>query len=130
MEIKRHPSLTFDDALLEPGYSGFLRSEVDLSTRLSRNISLDIPLVSSPMDTVTESEMAIALGYLGGIGIIHRNLAPEDQAEEVLKAKKEGVQVGAAIAAGPGFEERTDALIDADVDVIVVDTAHGFAKHV
>ena len=71
--------LTFDDVLLLPSYSDFTRADVDLSTKLTRNINLRIPLVSAPMDTVTESRLALALGELGGIGIIHRNLTIEDQ---------------------------------------------------
>src|SRR3989344_629063 len=122
--------LTFDDVLLLPSYSDFSRSDIDLSTRLTRNIKLSIPLVSSAMDTVTESKLAIALGKLGGIGIIHRNLTIADQVHEVKKVKKESVLVGGAVGAGKGFEDRIDALIKAKADVILVDSAHGFAKSV
>lgn len=80
--------LTFDDVLLEPGYSEMLPSEVDLSTSLTRNIPLNAPIVSSPMDTVTESDMAIAMAQLGGIGIIHKNMPPERQAQEVYRVKR------------------------------------------
>ena len=120
--------LTFDDVLLLPGYSDFSRSDIDLSTYLTRRIKLSLPLVSSPMDTVTENKLAIALGKLGGIGIIHRNLSIEDQVIEVKKVKEEKVLVGAAVGANSGFEERVRALVKARVDVIVVDSAHGFAK--
>jgi IMP dehydrogenase len=130
MEIKASPSLTFDDVLLKPGYAGFSRAEIDLSSKLTKNISLKIPLVSSPMDTVTESELAITLGKLGGIGVIHRNLTIEDQAAEVVKVKQAGQIVGAAVGSSPGYEERVEALIKAGVDVIVVDSAHGFSKFV
>ncbi|QEG41664.1 IMP dehydrogenase [Roseimaritima ulvae] len=80
--------ITFDDVLLEPQYSEVMPSEVDVSTRLTNRIRLQIPFVSSPMDTVTEAEMAIALAKEGGLGIIHKNLPPERQTEEVLKVKR------------------------------------------
>jgi IMP dehydrogenase len=130
MEISDTPTLTFDDVLLKPGYAGFSRSDIDLSTQLTRNVKLKAPLVSSPMDTVTESRLAIALGKVGGIGIIHRNLTIEDQATEVAKVKKAGQQVGAAVGSSPGYEQRVEALIKAGVDVIVVDSAHGYSKYV
>jgi len=82
------PTITFDDVLLEPRYSDVVPSEVDVSTRLTHRISLNIPLISSPMDTVTESEMAIALAKMGGLGIIHKNLSIEAQTEEVNKVKR------------------------------------------
>jgi len=80
--------LTFDDVLLEPAYSEVMPSEVDTSTRLTRNIPLNIPIVSSPMDTVTESEMAIAMAQEGGIGIVHKNMAIEQQALKVNRVKR------------------------------------------
>lgn len=123
-------SLTFDDILLLPGYAGFSRSDIDLSTSLTKKIKLIIPFVSSPMDTVTESELAIVLARLGGIGIIHRNLTIENQVREVFRVKRKMLLVGAAIGASKGFEDRVDALIKAKVDVIVVDSAHGFSKGV
>jgi IMP dehydrogenase len=81
-------SLTFDDVLLEPGYSDILPTQVDVQTKLTRDISLSIPMVSAAMDTVTESEMAISLARQGGIGIIHRNLSIKDQAREVDRVKR------------------------------------------
>ena len=81
-------ALTFDDVLLQPGYSDVLPREVDLSTQLTSDIDLNIPLLSAAMDTVTESPLAIALAQEGGMGIIHKNMSPQDQALEVLRVKK------------------------------------------
>ena len=80
--------VTFDDVLLEPRYSEVVPSEVDVSSQLTAQIRLQIPLISSPMDTVTESEMAIALAKEGGMGIVHKNLSVESQTEQVLKVKR------------------------------------------
>ena len=81
-------ALTFDDVLLEPASSTILPSEADTATRITKSIDLGIPLLSAAMDTVTESEMAIAMAQAGGIGVLHRNLTPQEQAAEVTKVKK------------------------------------------
>ena len=81
-------SLTFDDVTLVPQYSSVLPSETSTTTKLGRNFSLKIPLISSAMDTVTESRMAMAISKSGGLGIIHRNLSIQDQVKEVKKVKK------------------------------------------
>ncbi|MEZ5425291.1 MAG: IMP dehydrogenase [Pyrinomonadaceae bacterium] len=89
MEIQKiQEGLTFDDVLLVPGYSEILPGDTDTSTRFSRNININIPLCSSAMDTVTEAALAIALAQQGGIGVIHKNLSIEHQAEEVDKVKR------------------------------------------
>ncbi len=81
-------ALTFEDVLLVPQKSDVLPSQVDVTTRITRNIRLKIPIVSASMDTVTESRLAIAIAQLGGLGIVHRNVAPEDQADEIDKVKR------------------------------------------
>jgi IMP dehydrogenase len=83
-----YQGITFDDVLLEPGYSDVVPRDVDVRTQLTRNIRLNLPIVSSPMDTVTESDLAIALAQEGGIGIIHKNLSIPDQTREVDKVKR------------------------------------------
>ncbi|MGY9012131.1 MAG: IMP dehydrogenase, partial [Rhodobacterales bacterium] len=86
MEIRE--ALTFDDVLLVPGASNVLPSTADTTTRVTRLISLNIPLLSSAMDTVTEGRMAISMAQAGGIGVIHRNLSIEEQAREVRRVKR------------------------------------------
>ena len=86
--LTQYEGLTFDDVLLEPRYSEVVPAEVDVSTRLTKKIRLNVPLLSSPMDTVTEADMAIALAQEGGVGVIHKNLSIERQAEEVEKVKR------------------------------------------
>ncbi len=81
-------ALTFDDVLLQPGYSEVTAKDVSLVTRLSRNIRMNIPLVSAAMDTVTEARLAIALAQEGGIGIIHKNMTVAEQADQVRRVKK------------------------------------------
>ena len=123
-------SLTFDDVLLLPRYSDVLPSETDLSLKLTKKISLKVPFLSSAMDTVTESEMAIALANAGGIGIIHRNLNIKSQTKELVKVKKKKLNAGAAIGTNIEDLERAKSLIDNGCDLIVIDTAHGHSKKV
>src|SRR5687768_13775915 len=80
--------ITFDDVLLEPGYSDVVPKDTDVRTQLTRNVKINIPILSSPMDTVTESELAIALAQEGGLGIIHKNLSIPAQTREVDKVKR------------------------------------------
>ena len=88
MDKLKHKALTFDDVLLLPRYSDFLPSEADISSNLTENITLKMPLLSAAMDTVTESKMAISLAEAGGIGVIHKNNSIEKQASEVKSVKK------------------------------------------
>ena len=123
-------ALTFDDVLLTPKYSKILPSEVTTNTSLSKNLNLKIPIISSAMDTVTESKMAIAIAKAGGIGVIHRNLDIKSQISEINKVKSKKLLVGAAVGAGPLEYKRAEAILKANVDLIVVDTAHGHTKKV
>ena len=122
--------LTFDDVLLVPQRSQVRsRQNVSVATKLSLNVDLGLPIVAANMDTVCEWEMAIALGGMGGIGMIHRFLTIDQQASQVRKVKGEGVQVGAAIGTDRDAIERAKAVIDAGVDVLVLDIAHGHSDH-
>ena len=123
-------ALTFDDVTMTPKYSEVLPSDVDTNTQLSKYLSLKIPLLTSAMDTVTESKMAIAIAKAGGIGVIHRNLDIKKQIEEIKKVKKKKLLVGAAVGAGPLELKRAEAILKEKIYLIVVDTAHGHSKKV
>ena len=123
-------ALTFDDVTLAPKYSEILPSEVDTSIKLTDHLKLKIPLLSSAMDTVTESRMAIAIAKAGGIGVIHRNLTIKKQINEIKKVKKKKLLIGAAVGAGPQEILRAEKILKEGVDLIVVDTAHGHTKKV
>src|SRR3954466_366291 len=83
-----YQGITFDDVLLEPGYSELLPRQVDTRTQLTARIALNIPIISAPMDTVTEAELSIALAQEGGLGVIHKNMSVEEQTREVDKVKR------------------------------------------
>ena len=123
-------ALTFDDVTLSPKYSEILPSEVNTAVQLTKNLKLKIPLLSSAMDTVTESKMAISIAKSGGIGVIHRNLDIKKQISEIKKVKKQKLLVGAAVGAGPNEFKRAEAIIKEGINLIVVDTAHGHTKKV
>ncbi len=123
-------ALTFDDVLLLPRYSNVLPSETDISLNLSKNIKLKAPFLSSAMDTVTESSMAIAMAKAGGMGIIHRNLSVKKQSQEVSFVKKQNLIVGAAIGTSKEDIVRAKFLTDNGVDILVIDTAHGNSEKV
>ena len=123
-------ALTFDDVTLVPKYSEILPSEVDTSIKLTDTLRLNIPLLSSAMDTVTESKMAIAIAKAGGLGVIHRNLDIKKQIQEIKKVKKQKLLVGAAVGTGLKEFHRAELIIKEKVDMIVVDTAHGHTKKV
>jgi IMP dehydrogenase/GMP reductase len=135
--------ITFDDVLLLPNYTDFKRNEVDLSVDLHPLIKLKIPIISSPMDTVTEEKMAQSMAENGALGIIHRNLSIEKQVLMVKKVKsiktddekaavdeKNRLLVGAALGVGEDFFERAKALVKTKVDLLVLDSGHGFSKFI
>jgi IMP dehydrogenase len=137
--------LTFDDVLLIPAESHVLPNEVKLDTKLAPNLQLHIPLISAGMDTVTEGNMAIAMAENGGLGVIHKNLSIEAQVEEVKKAKGKTVDpnlphpavdnqgrllAAAAVGVTSDTFERTESLLEAGADAIVIDTAHGHSAGV
>lgn len=138
-KILPDPGITFDDVLLLPGYTDFSRKQVDLSVALHPTIVLKMPIISSPMDTVTEAEMAIMMARNGGLGVIHRNLSIEAQAAVVREVKAVSVTnpsessvdvegnllVAAAVGVGEDFEERVQKLITSDVDLLCIDSGHG-----
>jgi IMP dehydrogenase len=129
MEVIKE-ALTFDDVLLIPRYSSVLPSETNLYTDLGHNLKLKIPFISSAMDTVTESDMAIAIAQKGGLGIIHRNLSIKDQLKEIKKVKNRKLLIGAAVGTSDEDLTRTKSIIDAGVDLVVIDTAHGHSDKV
>lgn len=125
-------ALTFDDVLLVPKFSTITsRTEVDLRTNLDPKIQLSLPVISSPMDTVTEVNMAVAISKAGGLGIIHRYNSIEQQGKLVTAAKEAGAKfVGAAVGSTGDFYERASELIKWGVDVVCVDVAHGHHQNV
>ena len=123
-------ALTFDDVTLVPKYSSVLPSDVITETSLSKNLHLKIPLITSAMDTVTESKMAIAIAKAGGIGVIHRNLDVKKQILELKKVKSQKLLVGAAVGAGDNEFIRAKKILKENIDLLVVDTAHGHTKKV
>ncbi|OGR45303.1 MAG: guanosine monophosphate reductase [Elusimicrobia bacterium GWA2_61_42] len=136
--------LTFDDVLLLPARSAVLPGQTGIQTRLTAGITLNIPLLSAAMDTVTGSALAIAMAREGGLGIIHRAMPASRQAQEVAAVKKAGakkypgacvdkagrLRAGAAIGAGDAAVERAGELVAAGADVIALDTAHGHSESV
>lgn len=141
-------ALTFDDVLLIPNYSEILPNQVNLETRLTERIHLKIPLLSAAMDTVTDSRTAILLAQEGGLGVIHKNFSILEQVAEVEKVKKTRrdpttqkyphanqdpngcLIVGAAIGVGDASFERAKALVEAGVNILFVDSAHGHSRGV
>ena len=118
---------SFDDVLLVPRFSDIKsRSEVDLANQMSDKITLKLPVISSPMDTVTEQAMAVTMSKAGGLGIVHRYNTVEQQARLIYDAYNDGAQnIGAAIGMTGDFLARAEAAVDAGANVLCVDVAHG-----
>ena len=123
-------ALTFDDVLLLPRYSSVLPTKTSIIVKLTNNITLKVPFLTSAMDTVTESKMSIAIAKEGGMGIVHRNLDIKNQSKEVKKVKDKKLLVGAAVGTNKEDLERVKSLISNGVDLIVIDTAHGHSEKV
>jgi len=123
-------ALTFDDVLILPRYSSVLPIDTNIALSLTNKINLKVPFLSSAMDTVTESNMAIAIAKAGGIGVIHRNFKIKYQSDELRKVKRKNLFVGAAIGTNQEDLERARSLLDNGVDLIVIDTAHGHSVKV
>src|SRR5437762_1137949 len=147
--------LTFDDVLLVPGRSSVLPAEVETQTNFTRKLKINVPLVSAAMDTVTESRLAIAMARQGGIGLIHRNMPVDRQAEEVDRVQRSWtglisikymqkelvfprsskdsqarLMTGAAVCATGDFLERAVEMSKAKAEVLAIDTAHGHTAKV
>ncbi|MBQ3387687.1 MAG: IMP dehydrogenase [Thermoguttaceae bacterium] len=123
--------ITFDDVLLEPQYSEIVPTEVDVKTRLTSRISLNIPILSSPMDTVTEGKMAVALAREGGIGIIHKNMPLEAQAEEVARVKRTAngiIRNPATLAPNASVRAARDIMEQQNLSGVPIVTATGVLK--
>lgn len=119
---------SFDDVLLVPSYSDVKLEEIDVSTRIANGLTLKIPIISSPMDTVTGRDMVLSLGKLGGLGVVPRNIDVEAVISIVREAVEKNVPVGVAV--GPFDDERVEKAVSSGASIIVIDTAHGHSKNV
>ncbi|KKL76455.1 hypothetical protein LCGC14_2044700, partial [marine sediment metagenome] len=120
---------SYDDVLIIPKYNKVIsRRDVELKTKITRNYEIDIPLIAANMDSICDSKMAIALGKLGGLGVIHRFMTIEEQTREVEKVKQEKLIVAAAIGVKDA-KERTKSLVNAGLNILVIDLAHGHSKY-
>lgn len=145
-KILEKDALTFDDVLLVPQYSEITPDMADVSTKLTNTFKMNVPFLSAAMDTVSEHKLVTALALAGGLGVIHKNMSIADQAKEVemvknyefdneknkraLIDKKRRLCVGAAIGVTADMMDRVHALMDAGVDVFVLDSAHGDSKNI
>ncbi|MEO0336765.1 MAG: IMP dehydrogenase [Pseudomonadota bacterium] len=125
--IARGKGYTFNDVLLVPNKSDMRsRRDPELTSKLFKDEKIDLPMIAANMDTITESAMAIAMAKEGGLGILHRFMSIEDQAEEVKKVVAAGItQVAASIGVNEEFEDRANALVEAGANILTIDIAHG-----
>jgi len=127
-DIADHPEgLTFDDVLVVPQKSNVLsRKDPDLTSKITKKLSRPLPIISSNMDTVTEGEMARTMSKIGGMGIIHRFISADDQVHEIGVAKEtDDPIIAASIGVGEAAKERAQILVDAGVEILTIDVAHG-----
>ena len=124
---KRGRALTYDDVLLVPQKSDVRsRRSPDISSRLTKSLRIDVPFVASNMDTITEKEMAIGMNSVGGVGILHRFMPIEEQVEQIKCLKEAGLKIiAASIGVNQDFKERAEAIINAGVNLMTIDIAHG-----
>jgi IMP dehydrogenase len=119
---------SFNDVLIVPKYNKIVsRLEVNFQTQVTKNYNIDIPIIAANMDTICESEMAIALGKMGGLGVIHRFLNIIEQVNEIKKVKKHKLITAAAVGI-KDVEDRVKALVKAEINILVLDVAHGHSK--
>jgi IMP dehydrogenase len=123
----RGRGLTFDDVLIVPSKSDVRsRRDPNLTSKITKTRSLETPIISANMDTITEVDMAVAMHKMGGLGILHRFVTIADQVDFVRKSREQGVtNLSASIGVGDDFKERAKALVDAGVEIITIDIAHG-----
>ena len=124
---KRGRALTYDDVLIVPQKSDVRsRRTPDISSRLTKNITIEKPFVAANMDTITEKEMALAMNELGAVGILHRFMPIEDQVEQIRSLKEAGLKtISASIGVNKDFKERAKSLVNAGVNLMTIDIAHG-----
>ena len=123
-------ALTFDDVFTTSKVLKNITCKYRYFVKINKKIFLKVPFLTSAMDTVTESLMAIAIAKEGGLGVIHRNLNIKDQSKEVMKVKNKKLLVGAAVGTNKDDLDRVRSLISNGVDLIVIDTAHGHSEKV
>jgi len=125
------PGSSFDDYLIVPAYSEHRPTDVSIKTRFTDDLILDMPILAAAMDTISESDMGLAMGRAGGLAVIHKNMTPKEQLDQVRIVTDAGLKVGAAVSVGEKELARARTIVDnSPVSAIVVDTSHGHSKGV